>query len=146
MSSRWPLLFGIVWLTMSLASSELRAQDYWATSSSKRVAQKIDLPAPTVQTNLSLVPSEQTPVSRFQVESIQRSRVQVGPTQKLVEWNSERLGHRRLLFEEPQLERFGATRTQPAQAIVSGAKFFTRSTWFPLSWALGPHLQCEHKR
>ena len=60
---------------------------------------------------------------------------------KIAEFQSADFAHRRLLFEEPMLERHGVTKR--AQPLVSEARFFTRATVFPLHIVLGNQRRCD---
>lgn len=51
--------------------------------------------------------------------------------------------HKRLLFEEPKLERQGISRVAPLQTAQSGAFFFSRSLLLPFHYVLGRHRQYE---
>ena len=51
--------------------------------------------------------------------------------------------HRQLLFEEPMLERHGATRYSKLQPFVSGATFIQNSAKFPFQVFRRKHRTCD---
>lgn len=53
-------------------------------------------------------------------------------TPKIVRWTAPEVGYRRLIFEEPGLERHGFTDTEVRQHIRSSAKFYARSIALPI--------------
>ena len=57
------------------------------------------------------------------------------------QWHSSDLGYKRLLFEEPRLERQGISRFPPVQLAQSSAAFFSRSLLLPANFLLGRHRQ-----
>lgn len=56
-------------------------------------------------------------------------------------WHSGDSGYRRLLFEEPRLERDGISRLPPVQLAQSSSAFFSRSLLLPFNFLLGRHRQ-----
>ena len=55
------------------------------------------------------------------------------PSEKVVGYAHPNFKHRRLIFEEPILERHGQTKPEWRQVISSGAKFFVTGTILPLA-------------
>lgn len=53
-------------------------------------------------------------------------------TPKVVRWTAPDVAYRRLIFEEPALERHGFTDTEVRQHIRSSAKFYARSIALPI--------------
>ncbi len=62
---------------------------------------------------------------------------------KSIEFGSSDFVYRRLLFEQPLLERHGATRNELTQPLVSGAHFLGRTALFPLDLVIRRNRKCD---
>ena len=64
-------------------------------------------------------------------------------TSKPFRWTAPGVVHRELIFEEPLLERHGYNHGHLVQPVVSGTRFFWRSTFLPLTLLKGHHRCCD---
>ena len=139
------ILVGIVF------GSEACAQDYWAAGNNPVVIKGM-LPTTVESTatskifiDLSLKPNERQPDSVFQIQANNKTPPSAR-SPKIVNWCSDDMGHKRLLFEEKCLERQGIALPPATQTIESSFKFFARGTLLPLSLIQGKHRNCYGQR
>ena len=69
----------------------------------------------------------------------QAQTIQRFTSTKVVGVTTDEVRYRSLLFEEPQLERYGLTETPRTQPARSAAKFFVRGVFFPLAYLKNRH-------
>ena len=67
-----------------------------------------------------------------------------GVTPKVVAWTAPDVAYRRLIFEEPGLERHGFTDTEVRQHIRSSAKFYARSIALPIIVLRQRNCPCDN--
>lgn len=63
---------------------------------------------------------------------------------KVVAWTAPNVGYRRLIFEEPGLERHGFSHPETRQNIVSGAKFYAHAIALPLIIHIQHKYPCDN--
>lgn len=67
-----------------------------------------------------------------------------GASPKIVTWTAPNVAYRRLIFEEPGLERHGFSHPQTRQNILSGAKFYARAIALPIIVHQQKNCPCDN--
>lgn len=139
-------------ILLAFCCGPVSAQDYWAKSgeevSPKLVPLEVEGEAVASENRvanfLSLKPTERVPESVYQPVTGKGQAYQTAG--KLVVRDSGRVDHKRLLFEEKCLERYGLSKAPFAQTVESSLKFFKSGIVFPVSWLKGDHRRCYDGR
>lgn len=102
--------------------------------------EKTTTPAPSMNMELSLATTGAAP-DLIPVRHVPQQSPVVAP--KSVLFVPADFRHRRLLFEQPLLERHGLTTNERLQPLVSGAHFFGSALLFPFELAKHHHRWCD---